>query len=747
MKAALLISCVAIIAGCNLRGDAEGAKPREVVTLLPAPDYGDALYVVAGPSGEERVHRLDAEGWRELGGPSNASLEADEALIDGELHEAPDGRLYLLTERRVLAVGDGEHPELIEHAQLPPRQFDGDRVNAFAAGRGGELWLALPVEQGQELLRYADDGWSPIELPPLGDHLVDATVDRAGQLWIATPDDIFRLTDSRWERTAVDLRPHVALHRDDEGGAGAVIVVSTSFLSRLDATGEVLESPTLELAHAGHEITFGSNLSGHMAIGNRRCDLEDFELSSRTSELWRPELHRCRWLGAIDVDGRGQLWLDAGDALLAVADRSVVARYGRPASVRDLRVVGQGPRDRSERLDRPGPEGRYAPAARSDPNRDSAPLSNEGASAQETMRASELITRPDPNQPEDLRLSLPPVLARPRELHPIEHSPASEVLVISADRAPTWIQSRPEQVEYETWIWRPIDPVDPVEPVEPVEPVDQGAPAQISDAVLERRAGVFVSDGSGLWQVRVVARSLALPRCDCDSGDAEGEAVPVTISVVELRAPGEQLWQPLFGDVEQFAHWCDEAPAKFESDHHLLGVAGSQLLFMHVTTRDSCEEAPSSWTQFEVRDLRGPKREAANLLAELPGPSIDDARRRASLHLYERDPGIVIEVKSRWGAQWWPHALSVAALVPDFGESPPRVEIVFRASLPDAPRIQRERVNLQDSSSLWPPADASALLQHAGAQAEVIGWSRTAAPLLPPVEGGGGGGDGVADEP
>ncbi|MCA9700741.1 MAG: hypothetical protein KC431_24655, partial [Myxococcales bacterium] len=121
------------------------ASPSEIPSeppppMLAAPDYGDVAFLVSGPAEQPVLHRFGDEGWTPFGWNGEAALVEGEHLVDGQFERAPDGRLYLLSNRRVFEIEDGDAQQVKVHAQLPLREPATAEPHAFAPGPGGELW-------------------------------------------------------------------------------------------------------------------------------------------------------------------------------------------------------------------------------------------------------------------------------------------------------------------------------------------------------------------------------------------------------------------------------------------------------------------------------------------------------------------------------------------------------------------------------------------------------------------------------
>ncbi|NVB43589.1 SPOR domain-containing protein [Pseudenhygromyxa sp. WMMC2535] len=260
-----------------------------------------------------------------------------------------------MTHSHVLTIDGGEAPALRVYAELP--SHEGAAVSDFAAGPAGELWLLQRVAGGQRLLRYEGGRWSPLAISRLSGPLITITVDRQGRLWASAGYLVFRATDSGILRDLDTLEvgdlPITALDFLAEGD-GLVLARGDEQLLRLDGEGAVIERSELGGEVRGHELRQAVNESGSVILGNDACALRLLGAGARE---WTPD--GCHWLGALALANSGRMWLDTDEGLVALsADGGILARSGRPDSVVDLALTGEGPPfDEGPPRDRLGPTG------------------------------------------------------------------------------------------------------------------------------------------------------------------------------------------------------------------------------------------------------------------------------------------------------------------------------------------------------------------------------------------------------
>ncbi|MFO7565920.1 MAG: hypothetical protein R6X02_24975 [Enhygromyxa sp.] len=652
--------------------------------LLGGPADGDPVYFPIHPTS---IIRLDRAGWTTIWrGGFGSTFQA----IDGEFYVRRDEGVYRLARDQLLPVlmFDDAEPHLSDWP-----------IPLVAVGPRGELWFADPREHGVVRVHagasylWPDPAHTGIE----AGQLAGMTVDGQGRAWFPLTREwplkygiVHKHESGWWERV--------------QGWEFDTQAPIRGWLP--DAHGGLWLLAKDQLTHVTHEgidarVSFGESADAQAIAVNGKRELvvqlaDDTLLRYDADRLRAGSTGRDAALGCghlYALDDRGRSWCARiPEALRVLAFDREGGRYefvfeDRPPFHNWVApfVVGPGP----EQLPS-GDAARFSlhVAEPERPTKVEVAAQPAPTTSPEPMFVSKLRQQVDPQQPQKFqRLNMPPVRTALRELPLPKHPPASELLLISADQPARWGQFRPGEVEYETWVARP------------------GAPT------VERRPGIFVSDGSQLWELRITARSVELQLCGCEE-DTKPGTFRAEVTEVALRRADSDDWQVLFGP-DRVA--CTEASENFREESYFVGVAGSRLLFVELSEYDFCDQPPARKVEFRIHDLAGGEVSVSELEQEFPAASIDDARSQASQHAADR---------GREGPGYWPHNLWLDAVFPKLDGPRFTAEIVFELRRdPDAglgPRVELPR-----SSSLYPPPDMTALIEQARAEGEVIGWSRT----------------------
>ena len=177
------------------------------------------------------------------------------------------------------------------------------------ATRGGRLWLE-PVRS--DLMRL-DPARNLTERFPAVGQVVNAVVDRADRLWIATPTGLFEIADA--DAPASDIHPVLVLSGDSDAvtidPAGTVWALSSGSIFRRNATGHfdrIVQPPPANAPP--NALTFGPDNElwlGTVSAGVQRFRLTGNHVEQLTS-IVTPTIGSNNVLSA-QRDDRGWIWL------------------------------------------------------------------------------------------------------------------------------------------------------------------------------------------------------------------------------------------------------------------------------------------------------------------------------------------------------------------------------------------------------------------------------------------------------
>ena len=342
---------------------------------------------------------------------------------------------------------------------------------------------------------------------------------------------------------------------------------------------------------------------------------------------------------------------------------------------------------------------------------------------------------PDPeNTARDATAQLPstePAPQRP-DPPPISHAPAQQVLVVLADK--TFTPGKLDidrQPGYRTLVWTRSAGALP----------EQGPAAA---TIVEELPGLWASDGAALWELRIEAKAVEYPKCNCEAVQDERDDI---IGKGVIRKSFDQLVavprgggqeRTLIGATDFHVESTDDClshAGELERSWQLVAIAGPHLLYVDKVFDEGICGMVTQWTilDMKIASLTG-QTDLAALEAQLPVAAVASMRKRAARALADEVLGDESGVSEDDLA---PAALLLTAIFPGY-RSGKRYGLQLQYDVQschlcvgeqwtDGHYAVRSSTEHVDSSLLSPPEDVRALLDYAGREygkLTPIGWSR-----------------------